>query len=97
MRNIILPLYIGVVYRTDSNTNCFNTLENTLSNLRLDCDYLVLGDFNLCLRKKVSNLHKQYNEVLNIFNGKQLIKEITRETDTTQSCMAIYLRIMKRK
>ena len=47
----------------------------------------MLGDFNLCLRKKVSNLHKQYNEVLNIFNGKQLIKEITRETDTTQSCI----------
>ena len=81
------PLYIGVIYRTDGNKNCFNSLEANLSNLRSDCDLLVLGDFNLCLMKNKSNLHKQYEEVLNVFNCKQLIKEVTRETDSSYSCL----------
>ena len=81
------PLYIGVIYRPDRNKNCFNYLEATLSNLRSDCDLLVLGDFNLCLMKNKSNLHKQYEEVLNVFNCKQLIKEVTRETDSSSSCL----------
>ena len=81
------PLYIGVLYRTENNKNCFNILENSLSNLRSDCDLLVLGDFNLCLLKKESKLHKQYEEVLNDFNCNHLIKQVTRETDTSQSCL----------
>ena len=81
------PLYIGVIYRTDRNNNCFNSLEVTLSKLRSDSDLLVLGDFNICLLKNKSNLFKQYEEVLNFFSCRQLINEVTRETDTTYSCL----------
>ena len=81
------PLYVGIIYRTERNQNCFNVLEDTLSNIRSDCDLLVLGDFNLCLLKNKSKLHKDYKEVLNTFNCKQLIKVVTRETDTSYSCL----------
>ena len=81
------PLYVGIIYHTERNQNCFNVLEDTLSNIRSDCDLLVLGDFNLCLLKNKSKLHKDYKEVLNTFNCKQLIKVVTRETDTSYSCL----------
>ena len=81
------PLYVGIIYRTERNQNCFNVLEDTLPNIRSDCDLLVLGDFNLCLQKNKSKLHKDYKEVLNTFNCKQLIKVVTRETDTSYSCL----------
>ena len=85
------PLYIGVIYRTDKNKICFNKLEESLSRLRADCDHLILGDFNLCLLKNKikskSKLYKQYEEVLKMFNCKQLIREATRETETTSSCL----------
>ena len=59
--------------------------------LRADCDVIVLGDFNLCLLKNSaklrSNLYKQYEDVLKVFNCKQLIRDPTRETDTTRSCL----------
>ena len=81
------PLYVGIIYRTERNQNCFNVLEDTLSNIRSDCDLLVLGDFNLCLLKNKSKLHKDYKEVLNMFNCKQLIKVVTCETDISYSCL----------
>ena len=49
------PLYVGAIYRTDKNKNCFNSLDLSLSKLRDDCDFLVLGDFNICILKNKTN------------------------------------------
>ena len=81
------PLYIGVCYRTNRITKCFEYLENTLSKLRSDCDFIVLGDFNVCLIKSKGKLVNSYRQLLNFFSSKQLIKEPTRITETSSSLL----------
>ena len=81
------PLYIGVCYRTNRITKCFDYLENTLSKLRSDCDFIVLGDFNVCLIKSKGKLVNSYRQLLNFFSSKQLIKEPTRITETSASLL----------
>ena len=81
------PLYIGVCYRTNNNTKCFECLESTLSKLRSDCDFVVLGDFNVCLIKSKGKLGSIYRQLLNFFSSKQLINEPTRITETSSSLL----------
>ena len=81
------PLYIGVCYRTNDNTKCFECLDNTLSKLRSDCDLVVLGDFNVCLIKNKGKLGKSYRQFLNFFSCKQLIEEPTRITENSSSLL----------
>ena len=58
-----------------------------MSKLRPDCDFIVLGDFNICLLKSKSKLCREYKSFLNLFNCKQLIKSPTRVTDKTSSLL----------
>ena len=78
------PIYVGVCYRNDKNSNFIKCLENTLSKLKPDCDSLVLGDFNICLLNNKSKLCKDYKSLLKYYNCKQLVNSPTRVTE--KSC-----------
>ena len=81
------PLYIGVCYRTSNNNKYLDCLESTLSKLRTDCDFVVLGDFNICLIKNKSKLCSGYKQLLNFFGCKQLIEKPTRITENSSSLL----------
>ena len=67
------PLYIGICYRTNNNNKFLDCLESTLSKLRSDCDFLILGDINICLIKNKSKLCNEYKKLLRFFGCKQII------------------------
>ena len=81
------PLYIGICYRTNNNNKFLDCLENTLSKLRSDCDFLILGDINICLIKNKSKLCNEYKKLLRFFGCKQIIESPTRITETCSSLL----------
>ena len=81
------PLYVGICYRTNNNNSFLNCLESTLSKLRSDCDVLILGDINICLKKNKSKLCKEYKGLLKLFGCKQIIESPTRITETCSSLL----------
>ena len=81
------PLYIGICYRTNNNIKFLDCLENTLSKLRSDCDFLILGDINICLKKNKSRICNDYKKLLRLFGCKQLIESPTRITETCSSLL----------
>ena len=42
------PILIGTCYRAPKNSKLTESLENTVTRLRADCDTVILGDFNYC-------------------------------------------------
>ncbi len=56
-----------------------------LSQLREDCEIILLDDFNICYGDQKGPLFKSYDSVLKIFNLCQMIKQPTRETEFTSS------------
>ena len=54
------PIFVGVCYRAPKNNSLINCLDSTMSKLRVDCDAIILGDFNICMLTNNSNLKKQY-------------------------------------
>ena len=60
-------------------------LESTMSKLRIDCDTIILGDFNICLLNNNSRLKNKYTDLLNSYNYTQVIDKPTRVTQTTAS------------
>ena len=81
------PIYVGVCYRNDKNSNFIKCLENTLSKLKPDCDSLVLGDFNICLLNNKSKLCKDYKSLLKYYNCKQLVNSPTRVTEKSSTLL----------
>ena len=81
------PLYVGICYRTNENKKFVECLENTFSKLRSDCDLLLLGDINICLKKNTNTLCNEYKKLLRSFGCKQIIKSPTRITDTCASLL----------
>ena len=45
------PIFIGTCYRAPDNNKVIDCLESTLSKLRIECNTITLGDFNICLLK----------------------------------------------
>ena len=58
------PFYVGICYRTNNNNKFLDCLDNTITKLRSDCDFLILGDINICLKKNKSKLCKDYMKLL---------------------------------
>ena len=81
------PIYVCVCYRNEQNKNLLKSLETSISNLRCDCDFLVLGDFNICLINSKSKLCKDYKSFLNLYNCKQLIDSPTRVTEKSSTLL----------
>ena len=56
-----------------------------LFSLRSDSEWFILGDIIICVKQKQSLLYRQYEQILKLFNLKQLINEPTRITENTSS------------
>lgn len=78
------PIIVGTCYRPPKQSHFIDRLENILSQLRADCEIIVMGDFNICVMDNNSYLHQAYNRVIKLFDLKQLIKEATRVTKKTR-------------
>ena len=72
------PILIGTCYRAPKNSNLKESLENTITKLPVDCDTIILGDFNYCLLKNKQN---KMTKVLETNGFTQLIKTTTRVTN----------------
>ena len=84
-RSAILHMY--VFYRPPKCSSFLNNFEVTLSNLSLEQEKYILGDFNICTINKSSSLFRSYRSVLNMFNLKQLISNPTRVTNNSSSIL----------
>ena len=82
------PIVVGTCYKKPENNNLTECLENTLNLVDHYSDIYGLGDFNICLISKENSCYrKSYNDLINLHNFKQLIKEPTRVTDTSSTCI----------
>ena len=82
-------IYIGTCYRAPRNNNLKDCLESSLSKLEGECDTYILGDFNFCWLKNNSNrnIMKNFTQLLDFYNFKQLIDRATRVTDTSSTLL----------
>ena len=55
--------------------------------MRSDCDFLILGDINICLKKNKRKLCKDYMKLLRSFGCKQIIESPTRITESCSSLL----------
>ena len=76
------PILIGTCYRAPKNSNLKESLENTITKLPVDCDTIILGDFNYCLLKNKQN---KMTKVLETNGFTQLIKTPTRVTNNSST------------
>ena len=81
------PIIIGTVYRPPKQNDFLNNFEEILTNLRSDCETMLLGDFNICILQKSNSIFKAYANILKLFDLDQIITEPTRITDTTTSLL----------
>jgi hypothetical protein len=79
------PIILGTCYRSLQNNNIINKFEIFLSQLREECENILLGDFNICYGDQKGPLFKLYDSVLKMFNLCQMIKQPTRVTEFTSS------------
>ena len=79
------PILVGTCYRVQENREFLQCFENTLRKLNPEHYTIILDDFNICLLKDTSSLRHKYENLLNLFNFKQLIKSPTCVTLTSSS------------
>ena len=51
------PIMIDIVYRSPDQNNFVENFEEVLSKIRLDIEVLILGDFNICVKKRTHSLY----------------------------------------
>ena len=79
------PLTVGTCYRPPNHSNFLEVFENNVTQLRSDCEIIILGDFNICFRKKNCKLFKEYSNILRMVDLQQLIQDPTRVTADSSS------------
>ena len=79
------PIVIGTCSRPPKQSDFIEKLEESLFKIRSDSELYLLGDFNICLLRKTSNLCKTYLSTLRMFGLKQLITDATRVTASSST------------
>jgi hypothetical protein len=85
------PILIGSCYRPPKQSDFLELLENVLINVRSDIEWYLLGDFNICVKQKGSCLFKKLQELLSIFDLKQIIEVPTRITPMSSSVLDLII------
>ena len=67
------PIIIGTVYRPPKQSDFFINFEEILTNLRSDCEIIILGDFNICCLQRSSSSCKSYTNLSKLFDLEQTI------------------------
>ena len=76
---------MGTCFRPPKQNDFIDIFESVLFSLRSDSEWYILGDFNICFKQKKSVLYRKYEQLLRIFNLKQIINDPTRITENTAS------------
>ena len=79
------PIVVGVCYRPPEDPNFLSHFECCISKIRSDCEVMIMGDFNVDFFKQNCSLYKNYKNILDLFDLNQLIKTVTRLTDTSST------------
>ena len=79
------PIVIGTCYRSSTQTDFIDKLEESIFKLRSDSEIYLLGDFNICLVYKDSSLCRKYISFMRMFDFNQLISEATRVTSSSST------------
>ena len=78
------PICFGVCYRPPSDNSFLGKFRSFLECLDSNQEIYIVGDFNICTRKK-SSLSKSYLDLLQSFSLKQIVNEVTRVTSESSS------------
>lgn len=73
------PIIVGTCYRPPKQSNFIDRLENILSQLRADCEIIVMSDFNICVMDSSSYLYQACNRVNKLFDLKKLQELPTKQ------------------
>ena len=79
------PIVVGVCYRPPEDPDFLSHFECCISKIRSDCEVMIMGDFNVDFFKQNCSLYKNYKNILDLFDLNQLIKTVTRLTDTSST------------
>ena len=91
------PIIIGTVYRPPKQNEFLNNFEEILTNLRSDCETILLGDFNICILQKSNSIFKEYVNILKLFDLDQIIIEPTRIRILQPASWTIFYVIIKKQ
>ena len=65
--------------------------ENVLCQLKSDTETIILGDFNICMKKNNNSLGISFTNIIQLFGFEQIIKEPTRVTENCSSIIDLML------
>ena len=81
------PITVGSCYRPPDDNNFLSNLEVIISQVKSDCELILLGDLNIDYLRKTGPLFSKLESMLHIFACKQVINSPTRVTDSCSSLL----------
>ncbi len=81
------PILVGACYRPPKCSDFLWNFEETVTKVPPGQEVIVLGDINICWNKDTTSLGRSYKQLLNMCNYTQLIKDPTRVTDVSSTCL----------
>ena len=72
------PILIGSAYRPPSQHAFLEHFENVIKQMDYTQETYIIGDINICVQNRITNLGKTYSELLKHSGFSQIIKEPTR-------------------
>ena len=79
------PIIVGTCYRPPKQNNFLELFDLILNKIRPECEIIILGDFNICMKNKNSDIYKKYSNILNMYALEQLISKPTRISSSSSS------------
>jgi hypothetical protein len=64
---------------------------NVLCQLKSDTETIILGDFNICMKKNNNSLGVSFTNIMQLFGFEQIINEPTRITENCSSIIDLIL------
>jgi len=81
------PITIGTVYRPPKETAFLNNFEKILNKINQINELYIVGDINICLLHNRSSMYKNYMNILQASNLKQILFEPTRITENSKTLL----------
>ena len=75
------PIVIGTIYRPPKMSDFIDKFGNVLCQLKSDTETIILGDFNICMKKNNNSLGVSFTNIMQLFGFEQIINEPTRVTE----------------
>ena len=60
------PIVIGTIYRPPKMSDFIDKFENVLCQLKSDTETIILGDFNICMKKNNNSLGVSFTNIMQL-------------------------------